>query len=351
MMSYRSLLVIPLMILLGCNSYSLDEPFQAENGLWGYKDKKGKIRIEAKYDNASIFIEGLAAVTLNRDKFAFINKSGDIVISIRHYRQYDLMDDLVSAVFLNGKWGRLDNTGKIVVPFKYDQLEYTYFMESLARVMVSGKMGMIDKTGKEIIPVKYDSVGIWDEGLSVEENFEKFPDNNFYPSHAPYHDHDGHFSEGLTPVRANRKSGFVDKIGKEVIPLMFDDTGCFSEGLAPVKLNGKWGFINQKGEVVIPLKYGFADEFQGEYAVVVSLQGEEGFGFINKDGKIVVPLGYADEEAAYRGIPIGEKGLAWMRLKGNLGWINIKTGQIYWPKNDDEWNMTDDEVLQKMKNR
>ena len=318
MMSYRSLLVIPLMILLGCNSYSLDEPFQAENGLWGYKDKKGKIRIEAKYDNASIFIEGLAAVTLNRDKFAFINKSGDIVISIRHYRQYDLMDDLVSAVFLNGKWGRLDNTGKIVVPFKYDQLEYTYFMESLARVMVSGKMGMIDKTGKEIIPVKYDSVGIWDEGLSVEENFEKFPDNNFYPSHAPYHDHDGHFSEGLTPVRANRKSGFVDKIGKEVIPLMFDDTGCFSEGLAPVKLNGKWGFINQKGEVVIPLKYGFADEFQGEYAVVVSLQGEEGFGFINKDGKIVVPLGYADEEAAYRGIPIGEKGLAWMKNRSDL---------------------------------
>ena len=347
MMSYRSLLVIPLMILLGCNSYSLDEPFQAENGLWGYKDKKGKIRIEAKYDNASIFIEGLAAVTLNGDKFAFINKSGDVVISIR---QYVSMDALVSAVFLNGKWGRLDYTGKIVVPFKYDQLEHTYARERLARVMVSGKMGMIDKTGKEIIPMKYDSVGIWDEGLSVEENFEEFPDN-FYPSHRPYHDHDGHFSEGLTPVRANRKSGFVDKIGKEVIPLMYDDTGCFSGGLAPVKLSGKWGFINQKGEVVIALKYGFADEFQGEYAVVVSLQGEEGFGFINKDGKIVVPLGYADEEAAYRGIPIGEKGLAWMRLKGNLGWINIKTGQIYWPKNDDEWNMTDDEVLQKMKNR
>ena len=211
MMSYRSLLVIPLMILLGCNSYSLDEPFQAENGLWGYKDKKGKIRIEAKYDNASIFIEGLAAVTLNGDKFAFINKSGDVVISIR---QYVSMDALVSAVFLNGKWGRLDYTGKIVVPFKYDQLEHTYARERLARVMVSGKMGMIDKTGKEIIPVKYDSVGIWDEDLSVEENFEEFPDNNFYPSHAPYHDHDGHFSEGLTPVRANRKSGFVDKIGK-----------------------------------------------------------------------------------------------------------------------------------------
>jgi len=336
------------MILLGCNSYSLDEPFQAENGLWGYKDKKGKIRIEAKYDNASIFIEGLAAVTLNGDKFAFINKSGDVVISIR---QYVSMDDLVSAVFLNGKWGRLDYTGKIVVPFKYDQLEHTYARESLARVMVSGKMGMIDKTGKEIIPMKYDSVGIWDEGLSVEENFEEFPNNNFYPSHRPYHDHDGHFSEGLTPVRANRKSGFVNKVGKEVIPLMYDDTGCFSGGLAPVKLNGKWGFINKKGEVVIALKYGFADEFQGEYAVVVSLQGEEGFGFINKDGKIVVPLGYADEEAAYRGIPIGEKGLAWMRLKGNFGWINIKTGQIYWPKNDDEWNMTHDEVLQKMKNR
>ena len=36
MMSYRSLLVIPLMILLGCKDYALKEPFKAPNGLYGY---------------------------------------------------------------------------------------------------------------------------------------------------------------------------------------------------------------------------------------------------------------------------------------------------------------------------
>ena len=115
MMSYRSLLVIPLMILLGCNSYSLDKPFQAENGLWGYKDKKGKVRIEAKYDDANIFREGLASVRL-----------GD---------------------YKTGKYGFIDKTGKIVIPLKYQYAGS--FSEGLAAVSLNGKFGFVDKTGKE----------------------------------------------------------------------------------------------------------------------------------------------------------------------------------------------------------
>ena len=41
---YRLLLIIPLMILLGCNDYSLQDPFIGPNGLYGYKDGDGKIR-------------------------------------------------------------------------------------------------------------------------------------------------------------------------------------------------------------------------------------------------------------------------------------------------------------------
>ena len=76
MMSYRSLFVIPLMILLGCKDYALKEPFKAPNGLYGYKDGEGKIRIEAKYDDAYSISEGLAIVKLS-GKIGYVDKEGN----------------------------------------------------------------------------------------------------------------------------------------------------------------------------------------------------------------------------------------------------------------------------------
>jgi len=45
----------------------------------------------------------------------------------------------------------------------------------------------------------------------------------------------------------NGKYGYVDKTGKEVIPLKYDYADSFREGLARAKLNGKWGYIDRWG--------------------------------------------------------------------------------------------------------
>ena len=46
------------------------------------------------------------------------------------------------------------------------------------------------------------------------------------------------FSEGLAPVSKGGKWGFVDKEGRLVIPLEYDDVGYFDEGLVGVKNQG-----------------------------------------------------------------------------------------------------------------
>jgi hypothetical protein len=46
------------------------------------------------------------------------------------------------------------------------------------------------------------------------------------------------------------KSGFIDKRGREVIPLKYDDVRCVAfrkEGFIGVKLNGKKGFVDIYG--------------------------------------------------------------------------------------------------------
>jgi hypothetical protein len=53
------------------------------------------------------------------------------------------------------------------------------------------------------------------------------------------YDYVGDFSEGLARVRlaSNRKYGFVNEEGKEVIACIYDDVQDFSKGLARVQLN------------------------------------------------------------------------------------------------------------------
>ena len=53
----------------------------------------------------------------------------------------------------------------------------------------------------------------------------------------------------LEPVQ---RYGFIDRTGKIVIPLRFEDVQSFSEGRAGVKLAGKWGYIDKNGVLVIP---------------------------------------------------------------------------------------------------
>lgn len=41
--------------------------------------------------------------------------------------------------------------------------------------------------------------------------------------------------------------GFIDKEGKEIIPLIYSNAKDFKDGMAEVMLNGKWMKIDRKG--------------------------------------------------------------------------------------------------------
>jgi len=95
------------------------------------------------------------------------------------------------------------------------------------------------------------------------------------------------FSEdGLSKVKLGGKWGYVDKAGQEVIPPKYEDSRSFFEGLACVKQNGKWGYVDKTGQEVIPLQYDDAGNFKGERAIV-KIGGKEYN--IDKTGKEINP--------------------------------------------------------------
>ena len=121
------------------------------------------------------------------------------------------------------------------------------------------------------------------QGLLPEEKVKKEPSAQPVQQTKKYA-WKGEYYEGLAMVRLDKKYGFIDKTGKEVIPIKYDDVEEFSENLAKVKLNGKYGFIDRIGKEVIAIKYDAAMKFS-EGLAFVGLNGK--WFYINRKGECV----------------------------------------------------------------
>lgn len=99
----------------------------------------------------------------------------------------------------------------------------------------------------------------------------------------------GDLSVDLTAVRdENGKWGFIDLIGKVVLPFKWACVDGFSEGLAAVmNEQRKWGYIDRSGELVISCQWKRARWFREGLAQVMNADGR--WGFIDKTGNLVLP--------------------------------------------------------------
>ncbi|MCL2884227.1 MAG: WG repeat-containing protein [Oscillospiraceae bacterium] len=145
-----------------------------------------------------------------------------------------------------------------------------------------------------------------------------------------------YFSEGLALVRNNfteRKVGFIDKTGKLVIPMNYEDETLrhrnagygmppvFREGLMNLCKDGKYGFVDMKGNIVIPFDYDYAYGFLEGLAAV---EKDGKWGFIGKAGKTILPMEYDAVSGGFF------DGLAPVKKNGKWGFID-KTGTAVIP--------------------
>ena len=63
------------------------------------------------------------------------------------------------------------------------------------------------------------------------------------------------FQKAMQRLGIMVKYGFINRSGKLVIPLEYDNIREFEGELAPVAKQGKWGYIDKSGEEVISLLY------------------------------------------------------------------------------------------------
>jgi hypothetical protein len=297
-----------------------------KNGLKGAIDQNGKEIIPCKYDELSwdydvkrnkdipSNLKGKSLFTaLYQGKWGVLDNSDSIVIPFK----YDDLDNFtggLAAASLAGKWGYINMNDDIAIPFKYDYCEAFdndcaiagyYKYDTLTKATVY-KFGLINKKGKELLPFNYNIT--YDKKNNVFLFYLKektgVADSNgtvlIEPEQSMTVYFDSYRTEGMIKAwsKENNKYGFYSAKGKLVIPFLFDDAADFYEGIAAVGNNLKWGAIDNKGKVVVPLKYDAVDNFSSGLAMV---KYGVNYGYVDKTGLEVIPLKYYSASAFLNG--------------------------------------------------
>lgn len=98
----------------------------------------------------------------------------------------------------------------------------------------------------------------------------------------------GDFVEDYCAVGRGGKFGALDRSGKEVIPLEYENLKtAFSEGLLGAKKDGKWGFVSPDNQVKIPFMYDKVASYK-KGCVSVCLSGK--WGQIDTQNNVILPI-------------------------------------------------------------
>lgn len=279
----------------------------------GAINKHGKMVIPCKYDNINSFGKDSLAVAFLNEKSGFIDLEGNIAIPF-NYDYCDNFSEGLAAVRQDGLYGFINKNGELIIPCQYTDLYDGYgFCDGLVGVSIDGgidgiiddKWGYIDKTGKIVIPFQEGLTGApFSFGLSVRFRGGVTYDLNIYST------------KHETPF----EMAFINKNG-ELVSEYFELNNIqgYRDGYCVIKdKTNQEGLINMSGELVIPCKYSFiANGFDDKY-VVVGLDGK--YGMARKTtGEVVIPMIYEME-------PVDswtfKEGVIPVRKDGKMGYIN-----------------------------
>jgi hypothetical protein len=343
-----------------------------DNGKFGYIDENGRVVIKPQFDDAKLFSEGLARVRI-KEKWGFIDPSGKLVITPNfeltsnneeaNDRSLDFHEGRAAVCFAKDsagrlpKWGYIDQSGKLVVPAKYDHAER--FSEGLALVTddysktkgnettiyIGGAGKYIDRDGNV---VSLTVVGeTFAEGLAIAflERTERTDEDNQKEPKVGFIDKTGRFriaprfwvpyafSEGLARVRAGDRDewGYIDHTGRLVIKMKYENAGDFHEGLARVTL-GTVSFINKFGVIAMRHAFPMVGNFSGGLASAC-VESASAFhftcGYVDKRGEWAIKPTFAP---LFLGDFRGK--LAWVCNDEKCGYVN-RAGHFVWALRND----------------
>jgi len=311
---------------INLHSYSQNEPphFEHINNkgtkcVWF--DSNGKELSKTIYDCQNGRCNEGICIVVKDHKYGAIDYDGNLVIPLVYEHLELPLEGLIAAkkISLEGisKWGYIDYKGKTIIPFKY--VRTMGFWEGYGRVVqkVNGRLktGFINKKGVFAIPPQYYIASVFQEGLAAVRLNDK--------SGLGYVDIDGNpvtetkyciadsFENGIARVAINcntkiiggpeghatysSSKGFIDKTGKEIIPVLYDEaTHWESEKIVLVTNETGTGAYDEKGNYIIPIVAGQEVQPDKNSGLIKVKKIDKNLGivigYLNNEGKTIIPF-------------------------------------------------------------
>ncbi len=229
------------------------------------------------------------------------------------------------------------------------------FRDGLIPVENSKAMGYANTLGELVVPYQYEAANNFYDGLASVAILKKGKKGNSLNDYATGYinntgelvigfDYDYHSSGNFMPnvgaawVGKQNKIGLIDKTGKILIPLQYEEINDFMEnGLAWVKKDKKWGLIDQTGAVIIPFSY---DDYVGGFSSqlpsnrhLVAKKGK--YGYVDDFGQEITPLKYDKPFSDYGSHQYWfENGVAELTIKGKPSCLRVDGKETPCPKYD-----------------
>lgn len=231
------------------------------DGLWGYVNRYGNMKIGCSFQSVGVFTKSELAPVINQKGEAFfIDREGDVATAKNDkYTEYGMyVEDLIAAKRKDGKYEYVDSNFDMILQ------EYDYastFNYGIAAVRIGDKWNLINSKGENISGKDYADIKLDEKQISyrnerafvaIEQGRYIMVDGNgTQVGNLEFEDATVFAGESPTSVKINGKWRFINKNGELISEKEYNDAHAFSNGLAAVCIGDKWGFIDESEEVVI----------------------------------------------------------------------------------------------------
>ena len=268
-------------IVIPLGKYSFLNPIDRQGmilakkeGKKGYIDIKENILIPFIYDNIGVFSDSQElAPAIQNQRQGFINRKGELVIPFEYdggSRVSYFYDAGLAILQKDEKYGAIDVNNKIIIPFKYENIEWSNQIESLIATE-STELTLFSLEGKVVS--KYDNTEIV-SNFSYNynnPNTENLPillkknDSqtllNSITSDIKYQNGSKRVKDSLM-LQAKNEFAYIDKKGNWIVPFgKYNTAKPFALGRKAIVARDRlYGIINEYGNEVLPLEYDFIEQ-------------------------------------------------------------------------------------------
>lgn len=189
-----------------------------------------------------------------------------------------------------------DHTGKEIISGFFNNI--SYLGPNLLLLDKNNKKGLADDSGKIVLPIKYDGIGNYNNGYIstlIGTRFGVFNQSRNININPEYDLTLQPYNEKLLIATKNQKTGIIDFSGKKLTNFIFDQVIYWTDTVALVKNKDKFNLFHLHNNEIV---YDGIDEIkfirQDSTENILTIIKNNNYGILsNKKGEIIPPL-YSD---------------------------------------------------------